>query len=397
MSWKEKYQTGSFRGVEFKTSTHTNEGGRRTQTYEFVDRDTPFTEDNGRKARSYSIEIYIIGDDYFTQRDALIAAFEQRGPGELIHPYLGTLEVNLTSYSLTEDKTEGRIARFSLTFVETGNNIYPSIEEDRAATLLDFAEASLNSAQSLFEENFSVLGQPGFVIDAARSLVDQAANAFESASQVVSDSSNLATELAFSVRNLKAEANDLIQSPGILGQVLRDSISLLSGVATNANDASSAYSSLFDYESKEVFSPFETDARKQQNKNKKAMDDYIKNMAIILATEEAIDKEFTTVAEAIDEQQKLKELINRQSDESEDINFFQNMNDLSASLVKAVPDIENELPNVILFTPQETTNSLVLSYEIFEDVDQESDIIQRNNIKNPSFIIGGEALEVLNV
>jgi prophage DNA circulation protein len=397
MSWKEKLQKGSFRGIPFFTENYTTNGGRRTQTHEFVDRDTPYSEDLGRRARTFEISVHLIGDDIFQQRDALASALEQRGAGDLIHPYLGNLRVNVNGFSYTEDTGEGRIVRFTINFSEAGSNIYPSIEEDRQQTLLDFSENALGSAIDEFESGFSVAGQPGFVVDSAQALVANATKAFNDATKVFAETSDEITDLAFSIRNLQADTLDLIQAPRLLGQRLLDSIQLLSSVATNADDASGAYSTMFDFGTEPQQGEFETEARQREIDNTNAFNNYIRELAIISATQEAIDRNFFSVEEAIEEQEKLRDLLTRQSDrEGTGINFFQNLQDLASSLVKAVPDVDNELPNLVKLVLQDTTNTLVLAYDLFEDQDREQEIIDRNKIRNPAFVIGGTELEVLN-
>lgn len=397
MSWKDNLLPGSFRGVPFFIESHSANGGRRTQVHEFVDRDTPFSEDLGRKAKSYSLSIHLIGEDYFQQRNRMISALEQRGAGELIHPYLGQISVNVGGYSFTEDTQEGRIVRFTINFTEAGSNIYPSIEEDRAQTLLNFAEQSILTAQQNFEDGFSVLGQPGFVVDSATALVNQAADAFDAATQAIPNATETITDLTFKIRNLKANALDLVQQPSLLADNLLSAISDLSAVATNADDASAAFSTMFNFgEDQQELAPFDTETRNRERLNRQAFNAYMQNMAIIRATEEAIDRDFFSIQAAIAEQQNLKELINRQADAAEDINFFQNMNDLASALVETVPSVDDELSNVVTFTPQDTTNSVVLAYDLFEDIDREQEIIDRNSIRHPGFIVGGTELEVLN-
>ena len=39
----------------------------------------PFAEDLGRKARAWQVECYVLGDDYFAQRDALIRELSKAG------------------------------------------------------------------------------------------------------------------------------------------------------------------------------------------------------------------------------------------------------------------------------------------------------------------------------
>lgn len=396
MSWKDGLLQGSFRGVEFFIDTHSLSGGRRTISHEFVDRDTPYAEDVGRKARQFSIDIHLVGDDYFTQRDALVSACEQRGSGELIHPYLGLRQVNVVGYSISEDTMEGRVARFSITFVESGTNIYPSIEEDRVSTLLDFAEASKESAKAQFENNFSVINQPGFIVDSALNLVAEAQQAFDDATSVFAETSASATDLQLKLRQLESNSLSLVNDVTSLADNLIETFNIISGVATNADDAARAYETMFVFGDNTETLEFETEQRETEVRNKISFNNFMRQIAIISATEEAVDRDFFSANDAIAEQEKLKNLIQEQAAQAQDINFFQNLNDLTASLVKSVPDIDSELPNLVNLTLQDTTNSVVLAYDLFEDPDREQEIIDRNKIRNPSFVIGGTQLEVLN-
>ena len=91
------------------------------------DRDEPFVEDLGRRTKKWSIEAFVVGDDYADVRDRLIEACDMPGAGELGgHPNLGSLQVACTGCGLTERTREGRMARLSLEFVEAGANQYPT-------------------------------------------------------------------------------------------------------------------------------------------------------------------------------------------------------------------------------------------------------------------------------
>ena len=72
--------------------------------------------------------------------------------------------------------------------------------------LLDSAASeALAAAKADFEENFTVLGFAGFVVDTARSAVENAADAFESATSGLAQTAEQIADLAFSIRNLKAD------------------------------------------------------------------------------------------------------------------------------------------------------------------------------------------------
>ena len=75
--------------------------------------------------------------------------------------------------------------------------------------------------------------------------------------------------------------------------------------------------------------------------------------------------------------------------------MFQAARDLKASIVDALP--AQGTSDVVTFTPKVTTPALVLAYNLFEDLDKESDIINENNIRHPGFVPGGDEIEVSGV
>nr|MDM8590005.1 DNA circularization N-terminal domain-containing protein [Escherichia coli] len=48
MTWKDRLQDASFRGVPFKVEEESTGTGRRVETHEYPNRDKPYTEDLGK-------------------------------------------------------------------------------------------------------------------------------------------------------------------------------------------------------------------------------------------------------------------------------------------------------------------------------------------------------------
>lgn len=143
--WKARLVPASFGGVEFKVDVSARAGGRRTVLHEFPKRDTPYAEDMGRAAKRFTIAGYVIGGDYFDQRDALIDALESEGASTLVHPTMGEFQVNPGPYSVTEHRERGRIAEFEMSFVEAGSN-FNSSPSDNTQSSVDDAASSSDSA-----------------------------------------------------------------------------------------------------------------------------------------------------------------------------------------------------------------------------------------------------------
>ena len=79
MSILNQTQAASFKGAKFLLKDDRTEGGRKTVTHEYPNRDTREVEDLGKLQKRFSITgIIHDGKDggYFSRRDALISALE---------------------------------------------------------------------------------------------------------------------------------------------------------------------------------------------------------------------------------------------------------------------------------------------------------------------------------
>lgn len=147
--WRQNLQPASYKGVGFKVDVDAKSGGRRNVTHQFPKRDTPYTEDMGRRARRFTVTGYIItgpnNPDYQSARDALVAVLETEGPGLLVHPTLGTDMVNADVYTITERRERGGIAEFEMVFVEAGEDVFSSPVVDTAAAAISAAQSAIQS------------------------------------------------------------------------------------------------------------------------------------------------------------------------------------------------------------------------------------------------------------
>lgn len=135
--WRDDWRQASFRGAAFHVEVGARAGGRRIVPHEYPKRDDPYAEDMGRRARRWHVTAYFIsypvdgnGDtgeavlrlrDYRVGRDALIRALEQEGPGTLVHPTLGSMEVACETYTVQDAiREKGGFCVFEMTFCEAG-------------------------------------------------------------------------------------------------------------------------------------------------------------------------------------------------------------------------------------------------------------------------------------
>jgi len=108
MGWRDQLRPASFREVPFEVMELAGELGRRVVADEVPETDRlPPTEDLGRKRPRYRLRGFVAGRDVLDRRDALLAALDTPGPGELVHPWRGRLFVQIGDVSYEHDEGGG--------------------------------------------------------------------------------------------------------------------------------------------------------------------------------------------------------------------------------------------------------------------------------------------------
>lgn len=419
--WRLQLRPGAFRGVKFYCDRHDFEGGRRIVDHVFPYKEDPYTEDFGRKQRIYRLNAYVLGDDYFPQRDALIEALEKGGPGILVHPYLGNKTVEAVDFSVSEARDDGGMALLSITFHETTRLAAP----EGVADLLSRAKDAANSVQIAVARAFNAFNAPNttsFVFESATALINAAAGVLFTASQGLPSGANKTSDLAFAVKNLKGNSRGLIQRPGVLSKALIDSTKLLTstlslrgilpednkgrvvvpkpnttlGGGTLGAQKRGAFVPLIGYGNNLPATLTTTKSRRVEKQNQ----DLMRQLVVATALGEAVivstDTDYDTYQDALDQRDYLVENINSLlQDPTLADDVYDALQDLAAVAIQGIPNPKGEAPRLSRVYISDVTPSLVLAYDLYEDLLFESDIIARNRIKHPGFITPLTPLEVV--
>lgn len=143
-TWRDSLLPASFRGVGFFISSAVVPIGRKGQLHEFPQRDEPYFESLGKQSQVHTVTAFIVGPDCFEQRDKLLQALEASGAGELVHPWLGRMQVQVGECDMTHSLAEGGIVRLNLKF-------YPDQP-------LKFPTSTLNTGRQLMQASDGLLG-----------------------------------------------------------------------------------------------------------------------------------------------------------------------------------------------------------------------------------------------
>lgn len=425
MTWRDNYRTASFRGVNFHVESADSSHGRRQAVHEHAQRDVPYTEDLGRKAREFSVSGYLIGADYHLQRDALVAACEVAGPGQLVHPYRGELSVVCRGLTVSESSQDGGMCRVSLTFLEAGQASFPRAVTDNVNAISSAAEALKDAAKLSFLKEFLTTGFPAQVMQAAQAGLAEVADFIADPGFNFSAEIAAASELYYEARNMAADAFDLVQAPfkmadrmlGTVGLirggfgfssfgVLRSMFSLFGGSESGGSSGGGGGGS----------SGSTTPSRRQIIANRNATNDFTRHLAIAEASKEAIVRlatftpataqqpgasesvfgAYPSVQDVIIVRDQLTDAIDleleseRTSDE-----VFVALSALRTEIVRGIPQPGQRLPQVVDYVPAATLPALVVAYNLYGDASRADEIAARNKPTHPGFLTGGKAIEVL--
>ncbi|MBS4768124.1 MAG: DNA circularization N-terminal domain-containing protein [Burkholderiales bacterium] len=388
----------SFRGVAFEVTSSDFKVGRRTQTFEYPQRDTPFTEDLGRSKRTITMTAYVIGADYITRMKRLIAACEKAGSGRLIHPWLGTMEVvavNLTSPRFDSN----RIATVTLNFVESGKLEFPNSIVDAGGRCLKAAGALVNASFDDFVGNFDISGVQDFVKKAVG----------ENFAGILSDDSMTriygAFDLADDLADLANDAITLISgAPDSIAQRIQDFLGL-QGMASTVrawSDVANRFSLLTREKSLHSAAPdavaSRTTSARIENANA-AVQTLVRQTAlanaIVAASEvggenDSQDLYFPARTAPYDDLIAIRDNILEALD-SEMFNtgndaVYEALNEAHAAVYEAITQRAENQARLVTFTPSAVTPALVLAYDYYGDAAREAEIVGRNKIRHSGFV-----------
>lgn len=436
MAWRDDYRPGTFRGVPFHLKSSSSTGGRRTVLNEFPLRDTPMTEDMGRRARQFNLSLTLIGPDYMAQRDRLIAALETAGPGTLVHPFRGELQVAvLGDYSCEESTEQGGLARISVTFVESGGELRPDNQVAQGSEGNAAADALQADAVIEFEDEFSVAGYASFVAEGAIDSLQDATDAVRNAGGLLDGAGGFASLYW----GLTGNFQQLILAPGNLAGALLGLVRGLSSGYSNPLQALKAQMALFGLgaRAKRVAgsATYQVPARAQVEANHRAVYRLVERAALAEAVRLAVSKPATSAStatatttatgtatatsatrstasssvaaahrvagipfdsrnSAVEVRDQLLEELDRQQ-LGAPAEHYRPLAQLAAELVRELNRTAANLVPLTRVTPAVTLPALVLAHRLYGDARKADEIVARNRIRHPGFVQGGRELEVL--
>lgn len=398
MALKDNLFPASFRGVPFDVRTSDLQVGRRTQAFEYPQRDKPFVEDLGRSARLVEVEAVIVGSDYIQRMNALIAAMEQRGAGTLVHPFLGEMVVTPQDATRVSFDTGGLgVATATLSFIESGDYEFPGATAD-ALDAIQAASSGLSEAcATSFLDSFSIDGLNDYgvatVVDSAKAFLGNAGlQSFFAETGLTELASDLTASLGTLVYDAEALANQatsLFSLSSLTGTTLG-----WSGIAKQLSRlCTSGFCHLRSFASPSLLAVDEIDnaATAVQSLFRQSMVAGLINAASMVGTDDDVQIGSAIKTASYDELMATLDGVLAVLD-SEAVqpgtgdDVFLALQNARSATWDGIKTRAERRARLIDYIPAEVSPALVIAYDYYADARRDDEIVERNNIRHGGFV-----------
>jgi len=415
-NWRDRLERASFKGVPFYASSESWTFGRRLEVNEYPGRELPWTEDNGRRADRIQVAAFVVGEDYDTQRDALIRALREPGAGELILSRFGAFVVEIDKASVRELITEGRYCAVQFSAVEKGQNLEPSLRDDTRQSLLSRASAALDATLADFLVRFSeakgyVAAQvPARLTQLAGDLVEigiGASSAGEKSAELRLAVDRYETRLA---GNDPAVNLDYLDDPAQFGAELQDLYRGLGKLAGSPVERNRNLKALRNHDSstpEAPLAPYLEIARgpldpqfiADDRANHVATANLARQAIAIVRAQTALEYPLSSIEEIARIRAEVLEALD---DEIEIAGSQQNdasfaaLRDLRAALLRDLEQRGEGLPHLVQFTPPREISTHLLSQRLYATGARADELATRIRPEHPAFLAAGVPIWVPN-
>ena len=397
MAYFEELREASFRNISFVGFAEKGGGGRRGKINEYPKTDDANFNDRGRKTKPFFITAAVFGEDALSQADALEDALNKEGPGRLIHPTRGEMQATCLDFARRSASDAGLRVNFTIEFFKEPEKTTGVKASQNAQKAAETQEENTNKeGQDLFEKAFEVAGQPAFVLQEARKDLIKLTKPM---TEFLGDTNKLVNDFTNSLDQLINEPDKLYNSmQALIGATVRAASFSNVGIRTRTSAASNSFSNartLQDFSTDYESIPVTTTSRQAQQNNSKAIELAVRLVSTIVEAElHRGDEGETLFNDRSQGQQALKVLLQKmQKRKNESSGISAQLSQLMAATATASSAKYGILADEKTIEINIDTDTILLSYELYDDYKRENEIRLNNNLTD-TFIKKGSILKV---
>jgi len=401
MNWRDRLLPASFRGVGFWIDQAKTPVGRKGQLHEYPQRDLPYFEDLGQQAKTHDITAFIIGADCLEQRDKLLKALEA-GSGELVHPWLGRLQVKVGECDMTHTRQDGGLVTFSLKFYPDRPLPFPTATVSTQKVLLAKADTLLGSAVARFEQAMTLIKAARIGIANLRNSLTGVYEVIKEQLKPLIEQYRQITELVKAVKELPKEV--AAEFKGLLGDIKELKAFAKEGYRGVIADVSQQLEAIRKADAPKITTGKDTNAAAQ------AMADLVQDTMLVKVAQWVASMPVATPAVKLsstpsvahqadqpvtrqevpvtEEMKALQKAVGVAIDpmlDKADPKHHQAINDVKEALIAHLKAVASSGVRQVTKSFQESLPALVVAYKQFADATRVTQVTQSNAMNHPGF------------
>ncbi|QXI07428.1 DNA circularization N-terminal domain-containing protein [Pseudomonas tensinigenes] len=401
MNWRDRLLPASFRGVGFWIDQAKTPVGRKGQLHEYPQRDLPYFEDLGQQARIHDVTAFIIGADCLEQRDKLLKALEA-GSGELVHPWLGRLQVKVGECDMTHTRQDGGLVTFTLKFYPDQPLPFPTASVSTQKVLLAKADTLLGSAVARFEQAMTLIKAARIGIANLRNSLTGVYEVIKEQLKPLIEQYRQITELVKAVKELPKEV--AAEFKGLLGDIKELKEFAKEGYRGVIADVSQQLEAIRKADAPKITTGKDTNAAAQ------AMADLVQDTMLVKVAQwvasmpvaspavklsstpsvaQQADQPVTRQEVPVtDEMKALQKAVGVAIDpmlDKADPKHHQAINDVKEALLAHLKAVASSGVRQVTKSFQESLPALVVAYKQFADATRVTQVTQSNAMNHPGF------------
>lgn len=376
----------SFRGIHFLVDTVETTQGRKTVTHEYPNQKARFVEDLGQNLRTFQVEGILTGELYKIEKRRLEDALNEPGIGIFRHPFIGDVNVVVTAFSIMEDMTTLGSASLKITFEESNTNIFPTPSGDNISKINELVDDLSGVIDNFVENNFTT-NYGDNISDGANVLGEFLQNVGNLGSQANTQEIDL-NEFFGQIQYMTDNLYPLISNSVNLSSNLSNILFLYDNLGQTPSERLELNSNLFGFGVNQIDFPVDTVISIERQKNRNILNGCINGKALINAYNAAAQITYLNDQELAATSEQLEK----------DYQTFILDNNFTESMLTALEEIRNQVDiffvnlnitiDKIVTINTSKISLTVLTYQYYGNLDKREEILELNDIYDPSLLSG---------
>ena len=369
----------SYNGVAFFVEESESSGGRNIATTSLPFTNLHVNEDLGGRVKQFSLRIYIVGDDAEAKRSELEAAFDAEGAFELVHMYYGKFQARCTSYSFSHNSSELAYITGDVSFVpEKDPKAIERSSVDARGMAAAKADGSLSRAAGLFKAAFSIAGKAASVVQSTVDATNDVLDAIESAR----NSMRSVEMFVMNLSQIRDNIGLIMKTPGDFANRLQNLLTMTRETFDGDEDWNT-----YTNESLTMMSRVEVE---DDETTTSALRSMVQRLALMssasMAVKCVLESSYENSLQVYETEEALNAAFEAAMVRVNSVDDYTDLADMLAIALKFLRDVKSGLAVVVEKPLNDISNVLTVAFDTYGNLDRVEDIIDRNEISDPSAI-----------